>query len=341
MTTTTPPKALAPSPINSHGAAGIERSLLHLAAALLLAAAALLVTQGLQPVAQTSINGVVSGSYIALGAVGVTLMFALLRLVNFAHGDYLTLGAYVAVFSQTHIVSSLLVAVGLAVLVMALFSGAMEFVLWRPIRRRGAGFFQLVLVALGLAYIIRYGIQVAVGANQQQLDVNVIDSVRFSGLHIGRTQLLVTLVALAVIVCFAVVLKTTSIGKKMRAIADNRELAETTGIDTSRMVVVAWLISGAFAGLAGVLYAAPIGYITPNLGFGIILSVFAAVIVGGIGSLYGALAGGLLVGVVQEWSTLVIAPELKVAVGFAMLIAVLLVRPRGLFARGASIEGTS
>ena len=341
MTTATETTAAASSPIGSHGAAGLERPLLYLAGAFLLVAVALIVTQGLQPVTQTTINGIVSGSYIALGAVGVTLMFALLRLVNFAHGDYMTLGAYVAVFSQTHIVSSLFVAAALAVVVMALFSGLMEFVLWRPIRRRGAGFFQLVLVALGLAYIIRYGIQVAVGANQQQLDVNVIDSIRFAGLHVGRTQLGVTLVALIVIVCFAVLLKITSLGKKMRAIADNRGLAETTGIDTTRMVVIAWLISGAFAGLAGVLYAAPIGYITPNLGFGIILSVFAAVVVGGIGSLYGALAGGLLVGVVQEWSTLVIAPELKVAVGFAMLIAVLLVRPRGLFARGASVEGAS
>jgi neutral amino acid transport system permease protein len=341
VTTTTEPTALAQSPLGSHGAARVERPLVYLAAVLVVVAVVLALAEGLEPLLQTTINGIVSGSYIALAAVGVTLMFALLRLVNFAHGDFLTLGAYIAVFSQTHIASSLVVATLVAVAVMGFFSAAMEFALWRPIRRRGAGFFQLVLVALGLAYIIRYGIQVAVGANQRQLDVNVIDSVRFGGLHIGRTQLIVTLVALTVIVAFAVVLKRTALGKKMRAIADNRSLAETTGIDTSRMVVIAWMISGAFAGLAGVLYAAPIGYITPNLGFGIVLSVFAAVIVGGIGSLYGALAGGLLVGVVQEWSTLVIAPELKVAVGFAMLIAVLLVRPRGLFARAASVEGQS
>ena len=124
----------------------------------------------------------------------------------------------------------------------------------------------------------------------------------------------------------------------MRALSDSIELSETTGIDTDRIVLVTWAISGGLAGLAGIIYALPAGTVNPQLGFTLILSIFAAVVVGGIGNAYGALAGGILIGVAQEWSTLVIDPSMKVAVGFAVLILVLLVRPQGLFGRARSVE---
>jgi len=103
-------------------------------------------------------------------------------------------------------------------------------------------------------------------------------------------------------------------------------------------VLITWAASAGLAGLAGILYALPAGVVNPNLGFSLILSIFAAVVVGGIGNAYGALAGGLLIGLVQEWSTLVIDPAMKVAVGFAVLILVLLIRPQGLFGRGRSVD---
>jgi neutral amino acid transport system permease protein len=131
-------------------------------------------------------------------------------------------------------------------------------------------------------------------------------------------------------------LRFTSLGRQIRALSDNVELAETTGIDTARMIRVTWILAGGLAGLAGVLYAGALGNMDPNLGFGIVLSLFAAVVVGGIGNAYGALAGGILIGVMQEWSTLVISPRLKVAVGFAVLIVVLIVRPQGIFGRARS-----
>jgi neutral amino acid transport system permease protein len=106
-----------------------------------------------------------------------------------------------------------------------------------------------------------------------------------------------------------------------------------TGINTDRVVIATWIFAAGLAGLAGVLYTAAIGTMTPNLGFFLLLSLFAAVILGGIGSAYGALAGGLLLGLAQEWSTLVIDPRWKVAVGFGILILVLIVRPQGLFGR--------
>jgi neutral amino acid transport system permease protein len=200
-------------------------------------------------------------------------------------------------------------------------------------RARGAGLLQLMLMTLGLAFVIRYGIQLAWGTQPRRLDVDVTASVSVLGLRIGRTELIVVLVGMATLVAVSAMLRATSLGRQMRALADSMALAEVTGIDSDRVVVATWLFAAGLAGLAGVLYTAAIGSMTPNLGFFLLLSLFSAVILGGIGNAYGALAGGLLLGIAQEWSTLVIDPRWKVAVGFAILVIVLIVRPQGLFGR--------
>jgi neutral amino acid transport system permease protein len=128
-------------------------------------------------------------------------------------------------------------------------------------------------------------------------------------------------------------LRQTMLGKQMRALSDNFDLAEVTGIDTDRIVLATWVFAAGLAGLAGVLLVAAIGSMTINIGFFVLLSLFAAVIVGGIGNAYGALVGGMVIGLAQEWSTLVLDARWKVAVGFAVLIGVLIVRPQGIFGR--------
>jgi neutral amino acid transport system permease protein len=194
-------------------------------------------------------------------------------------------------------------------------------------------------MALGLAFVIRNVIQLIAGTDVRQLGANVTAAITFGGgLHIGRTELWVVLVGIAVLLALALTLKVTRLGKQIRALSDNPELAETTGIDTDRIVLVTWALAGALAGLAGVVFGASVGVVTPNLGFGIVLSLFAAVIVGGIGNAYGALAGGLLIGLVQEWSTLVAPANIKVAVGFCAMILVLILRPQGLLGRARSAD---
>ncbi len=210
--------------------------------------------------------------------------------------------------------------------------------LWRPVRRKRVGELQLLLLALGLAYVMRYTIAFVAGPEDRASGANVTAGVTVLGLRIGRTELIVTLVGLVAIALVAVGLRYTSLGRQMRALSDSIELSETTGIDTDRIVLVTWAISGGLAGLAGIIYALPAGTVNPQLGFTLILSIFAAVVVGGIGNAYGALAGGMLIGVAQEWSTLVIDPSMKVAVGFAVLILVLLIRPQGLFGRARSVD---
>jgi len=206
-------------------------------------------------------------------------------------------------------------------------------VMWRPMRAKGAGLLQLLLMALGLAFVLRYGIQFVAGSQPRALAVDVTSSVGFLGLRVGTTQLIVMVVGFAVLVGVGLMLRFTSLGRQMRALADNFDLAEVSGIDTDRVVLAIWVFAAGLAGLAGVLYTAAIGNMTPNLGFFLLLSLFAAVILGGIGNAYGALAGGVLLGLAQEWSTLLIDFRWKLAVGFLVLILVLVVRPQGLFGR--------
>jgi len=304
------------------------------AAGILVAVAlALIAAYGLHDVAQRGVNGLVSGSYFALGAVGLTLVYGTLKLVNFAHGDLLTFGAYLAFLANVTWGLPLVVAAAFAVVCAAALGVATERVMWRPMRAKGAGLLQLMLMTLGLAFVIRYGIQLVAGTAQRALEVNVLASVEFLGLRIGRTELIVVLVGVAVLLAVGLMLRLTSLGRQMRALADDFDLAEVAGINTDRVVIATWIFAAGLAGLAGVLYTAAIGTMTPNLGFFLLLSLFAAVILGGIGNAYGALAGGLLLGLVQEWSTLVIDARWKIAVGFAILILVLIVRPQGLFGR--------
>lgn len=304
---------------------------------LVIVALALGVSRGWHDLAQATINGIVSGNYFALGAAGLTLIFGVLRLVNFAHGEFLTFGAYMLLLG-TSLDLPLVLAAVLAVVLTALLGLVLELGLWRPVRRKRVGELQLLLLALGLAFFMRYAIAFVAGPEDRQTGANVTAAMRFGGLLIGRTELTVTLVGIAVIVLVAVALRFTSLGRQARALADSIQLAETTGINTDRIVLVTWAVSAGLAGLAGIVYALPAGTANPNMGFSLILSIFAAVVVGGIGNAYGALAGGMLTGLVQEWSTLLIAPQMKVAVGFGALILVLLVRPQGLFGRARTAE---
>lgn len=292
---------------------------------------------GLQTTAQRTVNGLVSGSYFALGAIGLTLIYGTLKLVNFAHGDMLTFAAYVAFLVNVTLGAPLIVGVLAAVAATALLGVGFEKVMWRPMRDKRAGLLQLLLMAIGLAFLLRNSIQFVAGTETRRLDVDVTSSITFLGLRIGQTELIVLVVGFSVLLLIALMLRSTTLGKQMRALSDNFDLAAVTGIDTDRIILFTWLLAAGTAGLAGVLVSAAIGAFNPNVGFFLLLSLFAAVILGGIGNAYGALAGGLIIGLMQEWSTLLFDPRWKVAVGFAVLILALVVRPQGIFGRDRTV----
>src|SRR3990172_1733321 len=294
--------------------------------ALLVAAALVLgVGEGWRELAQSTINGIVAGNYFALGAVGLTLIFGVLRLVNFAHGEFLTFGAYMLI-AGTSLGLPLAVAAVLGVVATAILGVVLEVGLWRPVRRKRVGELQLLLLALGLAFFMRNAIAFIAGPEDRQTGANVIASVRFGELRIGRTELIVTLLGIGAILLVAIALRYTSLGRQARALADSIPLAETTGIDTDRIVLVTWAVSAGLPPPSNPPLSPP----PPSLA--------AAVAAGAIGNAGGALAAGMLIGIVQEGSTLVIEPQLKVAVGFAVLILVLLVRPQGLFGQARSAD---
>jgi neutral amino acid transport system permease protein len=296
----------------------------------------LTVAYGVHDVAQTGLNGLSLGSVYALGAVGLTLVYGILKLVNFAHGDFLTFGAYMAFIVNVTWGGPLVLGIVFAIVATAALGIAFERIMWGPMRARKAGLLQLLLMSIGLAFLLQNTIQFIWGSQIRRLDVNVVDTVQFLGLRIGRTDLIVIVVGFVTLLSIGAMLKYTLLGKRMRALSDNFDLAETAGVDTSRIVLYTWVFAGGLAGLAGVL-AAAVTDVKPQLGFELLLPIFAAVILGGIGDAFGALAGGIVLGLVIEWSTLVIEPRWKISVGFAVLILVLFIRPQGIFGKARAI----
>lgn len=289
------------------------------------------VAKGGQPVIQASLDGLVTGSYLALGAVGLSFVYGILRLINFAHGDFLTFGAYATLLMNVGIGVPLIPSILFGLAMTAALSVALERVLWRPLRARGAAGLQLILTTIGLAFLIRYTIQFIAGPEIHTLNVDITTGVNFLGARIGRTILISSIVAYAVLLATSLALRYTSLGKQLRALADNLDLAETTGFDTRRLIMIAWAVGGGLAGLAGAMYVLSTGAFNPQFGFMLLLPLFAAVLVGGVGNPYGAIVGGIVLGVTQEWSTLFVGGEWKPVVVFGVLIVTLIFRPNGVF----------
>ncbi len=204
-------------------------------------------------------------------------------------------------------------------------------------RRKGAGVMQLLLLSIGLAFVIRNLILFQWSGATRSLDIDQFQAWNlFGDVVITRIQVIVIVTAGVVLVAVAVMLRSTLVGKSMRALSDSFDLAEVSGVNTRRIVLYTWILAGSLAGLAGVL-AAVYTTLTPNTGWFLLLSIFAAVVLGGIGNAYGALVGGIVLGLAQEWSTMLIRPTYKEAVGFLVLILVLLVRPQGIFGQSRSL----
>ena len=291
-------------------------------------------TQLLQLIA----NGLVTGSIIALAAVGVSLVYGILRIVNFAHGDYLVVGAYVALAVNIGWGGSIVLAALAAVAATAVLAAGLEFALWRPLRRKDAGLFSFFIAAIGLALVLRHVVFLVGDPGPRRYDVDVFQVHDLGGVRLSQSQLIAIGIAFAAIVFVGLMLARTGLGKAMRALSDNRALAAVAGIDVDRTVVLTWVLAGSLAGIAGLLQALILNAFTPNFGFLLLLPIFAAVVLGGIGSAYGALVGGLALGLVMElstWNALAGgAPAVyKPVVAFGVLIVVLLFRPQGVFGK--------
>jgi branched-subunit amino acid ABC-type transport system permease component len=283
-------------------------------------------------------NGLVTGSVLAVGAAGVSVVYAILRLVNFAYGDFMAFGALIAYWFQGPLHSSMVVATLLAMLATAILSVALDVVLWRPLRARRAGFMSLFLASIGLALVLRQALLLVAGPQPRFYDVNPYRVFVIGSVRLAESQVIAIASAAGAIVLVGLFLSRTTAGRVMRAMADDRSLAAVSGIPVSRVIGLTWIVSGLLAGLAGVLAGLVEYSFDPNFGFQLLLPIFAAVVLGGIGSVYGALLGGLVLGVAMELSTWSgfaggVNPTYKPVVAFVVLTLALLVRPQGLFGR--------
>jgi branched-subunit amino acid ABC-type transport system permease component len=279
------------------------------------------------PIAQYVFNGLVTGGILALPAVAFSLLWRLLRFPNFAVSTYLTVGAYAALALN----QSARASIGLAWLGALVVTGVVALVVdriaFRPLRTRRP--FALAIASIGVAFVLENLVRFAWGNDFRSYDVPVTRAMSVAGLLVGRDQLVILAVATALMALAQVFLRRTRLGIAMRATADNPRLAAVKGVPTERVIALATLGGGALAGGAGVFLGLDAS-IDPLMGGGLIISVFAAVILGGIGSAPGALAGALIVGVMEEVGTLAVPPTYKTAIGFAIIVLVLLVRPTGL-----------
>jgi len=281
-------------------------------------------------------NGLVTGSIYAIAAVGVSLVYGLLRLVNFAYGDMMAFGALIAYGVNGPLHQSMIVAALAGMVATAALALTLDLVLWRPLRARRAGFMSLFLASIGLALVLRQMLLLVAGSQPRSYNVNPYRVFVLGSVRLSEAQVISIATAAVTIVAVGVFLASTTAGRVLRAMADDRALAAVAGIDVRRATQLAWLISGLLAGLAGVLAGLVEYSFDPNFGFDLLLPIFAAVVLGGIGSAYGALAGGLALGLAQEvstWSGFAggVNPVYKPVVAFAVLAVALLIRPQGFF----------
>ena len=299
------------------------------------------------------VNGVFLGAIIALGAIGLTLIFGILNFANIAHGDYMTMGAYITLFIVGSLLPqvgvegsglgpftfgySLLIALPVTVAIVALGAIVLDVAIYRRLRERGVNVVVMAMASLGIAIALRGLVQIIWSGDTQNYPRESRQVYHLPmDVRIPPDAIFIAIVTIIFIVGVYLVLTRTRMGKAMRATADNPDLALVSGIDIQRVTWWTWTIGAVLAATAGVLLAVFQAQILPIMGWKFLIPLFAAVILGGIGNPYGALVGAFVIGVTSEVSTQWMNPSYKPAVAFAIMIAVLLVRPRGIFGGGRS-----
>ena len=294
---------------------------------------------------QYTLAGFVVSSIVIVAAIGLTLIYGIRGFANFAYGDLMTLGAYVALLVNLNGGLSLVWGAIISFIVLAVAGILVEIVIFSHLEGRGP--VPPIVASVGLGLIIQNGIRTVATTQQWIYPVPALQEIPIvAGLGIHPIRGIGTIVVgLSFVLAAHILLKYTNLGKAMRATADNLELAKATGIDTKRVTYAAWAISCGFASTAGVLLGLS-GVLSPVMGFNVLLLIFAAVIVGGIGSPYGAVLGGLVIGLSQEMSVPLLiwlgqpsvfglehSTAYKVAIPFIIMIGVLILRPWGIAGR--------
>jgi branched-chain amino acid transport system permease protein len=295
------------------------------------------VQSNLDRLPQLALEGLIFGLIIALAAVGLSLIYGTTGLVNFAHGELITLGALLAYLFDAVFGLPFLLAAALAVVASSILGGVQDRILWRPLRRKGTGLIAMLVVTIGLALFLRgLFLYLFGGASRPYEEFQLQRAADLGFVSLTPKDGVIMVIAVVMLLGVAYALLRTRIGKATRAVSDNPALAASSGIDVERVIQVVWIAGAGLAGLSGILLA--LGQqVSFQLGFQILLLVFASVTLGGLGTAFGALVGSLVVGIFIQVSTVVIPTELKNAGALAILIVILLVRPQGILGRAERV----
>jgi branched-chain amino acid transport system permease protein len=297
---------------------------------------------------QNLVDGVLVGSILSLGAIGLTMAMHMLRFANFSHAELLSIGAYAALvfdglFGAVHpalaeaipplsLTWSLTLALLISMALTGLSAVVVDKLVFKRVRAKG-GELSMVFASFGVAMIIRNILGLIFGLSPKLYSQDIVFAIVISRdpfLLIKPDQVFTLVAALLIMFILHLVLSRTTFGYSLRAVAENPTLAQVSGINLSRMIVLIWLIGGGLAAAAGVFYGLT-NQVSPVLGRDLVLPIFAATIVGGIGSIYGAVLGGFLVGLASNLALVILPSGYSPAVPFLIILAVLILRPHGLF----------
>jgi branched-chain amino acid transport system permease protein len=286
---------------------------------------------------QRLVDGIELGLIIAMAAVGLSLIFGTTGLTNFAHGEIVTFGAIAAWYVNVNLGIHFLPATVIAVVIGGVAGAIQDRLIWRPLRNRGSGLIAMLVISIGLSLLFRYVFLYQFGGRTRPYAQYAVQRAWQVGpVDIAPKTFYSIVISLVVLFLVGLGLGRTRTGKAMRAVADNGDLASASGIDTQRVILMVWVFGGALAALGGVLQGLN-QQVSWQVGFQLLLLMFAGVTLGGLGTAYGALVGSLVVGIFISVSTIWIADELKNVGALLILIVVLLVRPQGILGRAERV----
>lgn len=275
--------------------------------------------------------GMVTAAVLALAAVAVSLQVSVTNFINFAYGDFMTFGAYIAWVADSHGVN-FIVALALAGIATGLLGVVANLVIFRPFMQRKVRPVTLLIAGVGLSFIVQNGITIIWSAEPQRLSVSMGSALNIGPFVVTPGDLIMIGSAIALLVLLHLMLTYTKFGKSLRATSNNIDLAQACGIDSQRVITITWFIAGILTAAAGIGLALEENTLDPTLGFTELFVIFGAVILGGIGKPYGAMLGALVVGLLTEVSGMYVNASYKSSIAFAVVIVLLLFRPQGLFA---------
>lgn len=286
---------------------------------------------------QNVIFGLITGSILAVATVGFSMIRQSEGFINIAHGQYLALGAFVGFFFVDTVGLNIFVAGLLATIIVGVVGVVLSIVIFRPVHTNGP--LALLFTSIGLAFLLFGLIRVIFGASVRFFPVDFGSRLEVGSVNVTVGELLIIVIAAASVLGLNLFLTRTRTGASIRATASNPDLARMRGIHVERVSRIVWFIASALAGLAGVMIGV-IGSANSELGFQVILLILAAAVLGGLGSINGVVAAGLLLGLIMDLSALIIPTAYRTVVAFGALILVLLIRPQGLFTTASRREAT-